>query len=77
MGILEDIYKRKREAILRNGEYSFEHHLFCPYCTHEQNDLWDCNLGHPNGEDQEFQCQKCERHFAFSMSIAFSGRRLK
>lgn len=77
MGILEDIAKRKRESIKRNKEYFYEHELFCPYCCHEQTDLWDCNLGDPNGEEEEFQCQSCERHFAYKMNIVFSGRALK
>jgi len=77
MGILEDIRKRKIESILRNREYFFEHDLLCPYCGREQEDLWGCNLGYPNGEEEEFQCQKCERHFAFKMDIVFSGRALK
>lgn len=77
MGILEDIAKRKREEILRNKEYFFEHNLFCPYCAHKQEDLWDYNMGYPNGEENEFQCQSCDRHFAYKMDIVFSGRALK
>lgn len=77
MGILEDTAKRKREAIARDKEYFFEHTLFCPYCVHEQTDIWDYNLGDPNGEENEFQCQKCERHFAYKIKIVFSGRALK
>ena len=77
MGILEDIAKRKKESILRNREYFYEHEFRCPYCAEEQNDIWDCKMPDPNGEESEFQCQKCERHFAFKLDIVFTARALR
>lgn len=75
MGILEDFRKEKRERILRNGEYFRESSLYCPYCAHEQQDISD--VVQTDGDEYEFQCQKCDRHFAYYSEIVFSGRKLK
>lgn len=73
--LLEQLKKEKIKTILRRGETNSEHYLYCPYCAHEQSDIWDSFDLQPNGEDREGQCQKCERHFFYSIELAFSSRK--
>ena len=69
--------KRKKETILKLGRSSSEAELYCPYCAHEQTDIWDGFDLQPNDEDREDQCQKCERYFFYSVTLSFSSRQGK
>jgi hypothetical protein len=74
--ILEKIYEQRKKEILHRGEAFKENDIYCPYCAHEQEDIWDWDL-HPNGEEDEIQCQSCERYFAVKGDIVWSTRRLR
>lgn len=68
--------KEKKNRILKSGESFSESEIYCPYCAHEQQDIFEWDLT-PNGEDIEEQCQSCERHFAYSCRYVYSTRKLK
>lgn len=72
----EEFKAKEKSNIIQTGEYFNKAGLICPYCGKEQFDYWS-SLGNPDGEDQEYQCDSCERHFMFCMKIVFSGRTLK
>lgn len=77
MSWYEEHKENVRKQILKSGESHSERDMICPYCGKEQEDLWDSNLGDPNGEENEFQCGSCERHFFYKMDIVFSTRTAK
>ena len=68
--------RQKEKQILASGESFNEWDVICPYCTYEQQDVWDWGLK-PNDENEEVQCQSCERHFMVKASVRYSTRRLK
>ncbi len=75
--ILEQLQKERKVKILKRGEAFLEMYLYCPYCAHEQTDIWEGFDLQPNGEDREGQCQSCERHFFYSVDLSFSSRKSK
>lgn len=72
----EKFQKERKDKILRSGESFSESDIYCPYCAHEQQDIWEWNIK-PNDEEHEEQCQSCERHFMYSARYVFSTRKLK
>jgi hypothetical protein len=73
---LERIRKEKKDSILRSGKSFDEWEIMCPYCAYEQRDIFEWNI-QPNDEENEEQCQSCERHFMYSARIVYSTRKLK
>lgn len=74
--ILKKIEAEMKERILKTGESYNEHDVHCPYCAKEQEEVWEWGI-EPNDEEEEVQCQKCDRHFMVSAQIRFSTRRLR
>lgn len=75
--IFAETVKKKKDHILRTGESFDEWDVYCPYCAYEQQDVWDLGIPVNGDEEEEVQCQKCERHFAAKARVVFSTRKLK
>lgn len=80
MSLLDDfmaeIKAKTRKAILATGESYNEPHMMCPYCAHEQREDWESGI-ETGGEELEYQCDNCERHFMYKTETRFSTRKLK
>lgn len=70
----ENHIKEKKASIVKRGESFHETYIYCPYCGHSQDEIWEGFYLEPNGEEQEGQCQSCERHFFYSVELSFSTR---
>lgn len=75
--VLEQIKKSKIESIRKRGESFNEAYLYCPYCAHEQEEIWDGFDLQPNGEEREGECQSCGRFFFYSVDLMFCTRKAK
>lgn len=73
----ENFKKEKVNSILKRGESFHESDFYCPYCGKIQEEAWDSFDLTPSGEEQEGQCQSCERHFFYRVDLAFSSRKAK
>lgn len=71
---LEEYYARRKDSILRSGETNDENGVFCPYCAHEQSDLWEGALDF-GGEETEMDCGSCEKKFFVVVSVVYSTRK--
>lgn len=71
----ENYKKEKVNSILKRGESFHELDLFCPYCGHEHEDIWESFDLTPNGEENEGECNKCEKTFFYKVELTFSTRK--
>lgn len=74
--ILKQIDDERKERIKSFGDTYDERNIYCPYCAHKQDDIWEWDLT-PNKEEREAQCQSCDRHFSYRVGVRYSTRRLK
>ena len=73
----ENFKKEKVKNIVNRGESHHEMYLHCPYCGYEQEEIWDGFDLTPNGEENEGECQSCNRYFFYSVDLSFSTRKGK
>jgi len=73
----ENFKKEKVNMITKTGKSFHEMYLYRPYCGYEQEEILEGFDLTPNGEESEGQCQSCERHFFYSVELAFSTRKGK
>ncbi len=71
---LEKYEKRKIENGIRDGYFSQESQIFCPYCGHIQNDAHEALPRHQ--EDWvNYECEKCEKNFRMCFECVYRTER--
>lgn len=68
--------QEKLNTINRTGKTFREYEVYCPYCAHEYNDIWETGLT-PNSEWTDLECYSCEKTFNVMAEVVFNTERIE